>query len=116
MKTTINYNQKKFKVLSTGTNGDVGTDLIFTYKQYDNIITCNYSSSNIIDGHILGTVNPNNGEINFAYHHINLDGELLSGRCISIPEILPTGKIKLLEKWQWLSGKEGHGESILEEI
>lgn len=32
------------------------------------------------------------------------------------PEILPTGKIRLLEQWQWTNGDNSMGQSIIEEI
>jgi hypothetical protein len=50
------------------------------------------------------------------YHHVNTSGELMTGVCVSTPEVLPTGKVRLHEKWQWTSGDQSKGESIIEEI
>ncbi|BAO77560.1 hypothetical protein [Winogradskyella sp. PG-2] len=49
------------------------------------------------------------------YHQVSLDGILMTGVCISKPEILANGKIRLHEKWKWTSGDYSEGESIIEE-
>lgn len=50
------------------------------------------------------------------YHQINLNDELMTGICNSKPEILPNGKIRLYENWQWTSGDHSEGQSVIEEI
>ena len=40
----------------------------------------------------------------------------MTGKCISKPEVLASGKIRLYETWEWTSGDKSSGESILEEI
>ena len=56
------------------------------------------------------------GRIDMRYQHINKEGELMTGNCISAPEILPDGRIRLKEKWQWIGGNCSEGESVVEEI
>jgi hypothetical protein len=36
--------------------------------------------------------------------------------CTSTPEILPDGRIRLHEKWQWTVDESSEGESIVEEV
>jgi hypothetical protein len=50
------------------------------------------------------------------YHQINAQQEIRTGICTSRPEILPNGKIRLHESWQWTSGDKAKGYSVLEEI
>jgi hypothetical protein len=50
------------------------------------------------------------------YQHLNQAGTFMSGKCFSTPEILPDGRIRLHEKWQWTSGDYSSGESVIEEI
>jgi hypothetical protein len=40
----------------------------------------------------------------------------MTGVCHSKPEILKNGKIRLHETWQWTSGDQSKGKSILEEV
>lgn len=111
----MNYHNKKFRPVSNSENGEVDAETIFEYKQSGTILTCRYSGKVIIEGHLLGIVDED-GKIEMRYHQINRAGQLMAGKCHSIPEQLPDGRIRLHEKWQWTSGDESYGESVLEEI
>lgn len=111
----MNYNKKLFKANSNTQNGDTSSETIFEYIQNGNVLSSNYSGGKILVGHLIGIVNEQ-GLINMRYHHINSEGELMTGICISNPEMLPNGKVRLHEKWRWTSGDCSEGESILEEI
>ena len=111
----INYNNKTFRPLSNSENGETSSETIFSYKQTGNILSCEYAGGKIVEGHLIGIVN-DSGEIDMRYHQVNTSGELLTGICKSVPEILENGKIRLHEIWQWTSGDCSKGQSILEEI
>jgi len=44
----MNYNNRKFRPLSNSENGEVSNDMVFHYKQTNNILTCTYHGSKII--------------------------------------------------------------------
>ncbi len=111
----MNYNNKIFKSISNTPNGETSKDTIFHYKQEGDILTCDYSGGEIKKGHLIGLVSQD-GIIDMKYHQINSENILMTGICTSIPTILPNGKIRLTESWQWTSGDFSKGESILEEI
>ncbi|MDN5210526.1 n-acetylglutamate synthase [Fulvivirgaceae bacterium BMA12] len=111
----MNYNNKKFKPVSNTANGEISEQTIFHYKQSRNILTCDYQGGNIVKGHLIGLVDPD-GNIDMRYHQINDKGQLMTGICKSRPELLPSGKIRLREDWQWTSGDKSKGNSIIEEI
>lgn len=111
----IDYNNKKFRPVTNTENGDTDSETIFEYKQTGNILTSNYSGGKIVSGHLIGLVD-GHGNIDMRYHHINVNGEIMTGICNSSSEILPNGKIRLHEKWQWTSDDFSEGESVLEEI
>jgi hypothetical protein len=50
------------------------------------------------------------------YQHLNSGGELMTGKCRSTPDILPDGRLRLRELWQWTSGDFSRGESVIEEV
>ena len=50
------------------------------------------------------------------YQYVNEKGEIMTGRCHSIPELLPDGRLRLHETWQWTSGHHSAGKSVVEEI
>lgn len=107
----INYHNKIFKVVSNSNNGELTPNTTFKYEQLGNIVFSNYENETIIKGHLLGVV-CNDGHIEMRYHQINKQGELKTGRCISKPEILKNGKIRLHESWQWLTDDFTKGTSI----
>lgn len=111
----MNYNLKKFKPISNAENGETSEQTIFHYRQEGNILTCEYSGGRIVKGQLIGLVD-DDGNIDMRYHQINDKGQIMTGVCQSKPEILPNGKIRLHENWQWTSGDRSSGQSIIEEI
>lgn len=111
----MNYHDKRFQVKSVSENGEVSSKLIFHYQQKGNILTCSYEDEQILSGQLMGLVDKD-GNIEMGYHQINHQGQLMTGRCFSRPEILANGKIRLHETWEWTSGDYSKGKSVLEEI
>ena len=111
----INLDKKVFKALSNSDNGEVGDDTVFYYSQTDKIISAEYNGGEIIKGNLIGK-QLKDGSFDFVYHHINVDGDLKIGKCLSNAISLENGKIKLFEKWQWLNGDLSNGTSELIEI
>jgi len=66
-------------------------------------------------GCLVGTAD-RRGVLNFTYIHINREREIRTGICTSRPEMLPDGRIRLHEKWQWTDGDRSRGESVLIEV
>ncbi len=110
----VNYNNKTFKPVSNTENGETSDETIFRYKQEGNLLTAEYSGGKITYGHLIGLVDEH-GNIDMRYHQINDAGILMTGICNSKPEQLPNGKIRLHETWQWTSGDQSRGESVIEE-
>lgn len=110
----INYNGKTFKPTTNTENGETSNETVFQYKQVGTIVTADYSGGKIVTGHLIGLVDEK-GNIAMRYHQVNDKGELMTGSCNSIPEILENGKIRLHENWEWTSGDKSIGQSIIEE-
>ena len=111
----MNYNNKRFRPLQNSENGETSADTLFVYKQEGDILTSEYSGGQIVKGHLIGLVDED-GLIEMRYHQVNSKGELMTGVCSSVPEILSNGRILLHETWQWTSGDCSTGTSVLEEI
>ena len=111
----MNYHGKKFSAVSNSPNGEASGDTIFTYQQHGNIVTADYAGGAIVQGHLIGLVDEA-GNIEMRYHHVNHQGELLTGVCHSRPERVSNNKIRLHETWQWTCGDQSAGESVVEEI
>ena len=111
----MNYHSRIYQVVTNSDNGDTSSETTFHYKQEGDILTSIYSGGNIVSGHLMGLVDEN-GNINMRYHHINNEREIMTGICLSTPEILEDGRIRLHEEWRWTNGDQSSGKSTLEEI
>ncbi len=110
----MNYHDKIFRPISNSANGETSEQTVFQYKQMGNILTAEYAGGQIQKGHLIGLVDEL-GNIDMRYHQVNDKGELMTGICQSTPELLPNGKIRLHEQWEWTSGDKSKGTSIIEE-
>jgi hypothetical protein len=111
----IDYNNRVFKPVSTSDNGEVDSETLFVYKQKEGVVTCEYRGANIRYGHLLAIVSAS-GQLNMTYHQVNIKNEIVTGLCKSVPELLPNGKIRLKEEWQWTCRDYSKGYSVLEEM
>lgn len=111
----IDLNNKIFKSSQNTKNGEVGGQTTFKYHQEHNIVWAEYSGGSITKGHLIATMD-SDGNLDMSYHHVNNENTLMTGTCKSRPEILPDGRIRFYEKWQWTSGDMSKGESIIEEV
>jgi hypothetical protein len=111
----IDYNDRVFRSVSNSANGETSQETIFYYKQTGLQVTAMYSGGRITDGS-LTAVADEAGNLTMRYQHMNTEGKFLTGVCLSTPEMLPNGKMRLYEKWQWTCGDYSKGESIVEEI
>jgi len=111
----INYHNKVFRSVSNSGSGEVNEETQFHYQQWGRIVTATYRGGSIQQGQLIATVDET-GTLDMRYQHVNDKGELMTGKCISIPEILDNGKLRLHERWQWTSGDYSSGTSVVEEI
>ncbi|EAY27648.1 hypothetical protein [Microscilla marina] len=111
----MNYHNKQFRSVNNTDNGEVSSETLFHYQQNGDVITASYKGGQIKQGNLIGKVNAQ-GQIEMRYQHLNQQMEFMTGRCVSTPEVLPNGKTRLHEKWQWTSGDCSEGESIIEEV
>ncbi len=111
----IAYHDRRFVPVSNSANGEVSPEVIFHYKQAGRIVTCSYAGGRIVSGQLIALVD-DEGRLDMRYHQVNDRGELMTGTCRSVPEVMPNGKIRLHETWQWTSGDGTRGSSVLEEV
>lgn len=112
----IDYNGRIFQSVENTANGEVSAATTFRYHQDRNTIWADYQGGSIVRGHLIATRDESSNVLNLCYHHINTAGEMMTGKCVSTPEILADGRIRLHEKWQWTSGDCSSGTSIVEEV
>lgn len=111
----LNFDGRQFRSAANTDNGEVGADTIFHYHQQDKIVWAEYSGGSIVKGSLIATVQSDN-TLDMRYQHVNKNGDLMTGQCLSKPEELPDGRLRMHERWQWTSGDRSQGESVVEEV
>jgi hypothetical protein len=110
-----NLEGKTFRSVTNTENGEVSGDTVFYYRQDGDVVSAEYRGGTIVAGHLIAKV-LTSGELDMRYHHLNVHGEFMLGKCSSTPEVLPDGRLKFKESWQWLSGDLSRGYSEIEEV
>lgn len=111
----INYDNRYFKPVSNSGSGEVDQESVFHYRQEESSIWATYKGGQIKFGTLVAQIKEC-GSLDMRYSHINLKGELMTGKCDSRPEVLPDGRIRLHESWEWTNGDFSKGNSIIEEF
>ena len=92
--TKINYDNKTFASVQNSETGDVDTETVFHYHQKDNLVWAEYTGGEIVFGSLIAKVT-NDDLLEMRYQHLNAQGELMTGKCFSTPEILADGRMPL---------------------
>lgn len=111
----FDYNGRVFRSIANSENGEVSAATIFQYRQQGSIVWATYEGGSIAFGTLIAQMGAD-GVLSMRYSHINHAGLLMTGECISTPEVLSDGRYRLHERWQWTSGDRSQGESVVEEV
>lgn len=111
----INYDNRYFRSSANSNIGDVDKDTCFHYRQDGDVVWATYRGGGVRFGTLTALVRPD-GRLDMRYQQVSKDGMLKTGRCLSTPEVLADGRLRLHESWRWTEGGEGAGESQIEEI
>lgn len=111
----FDLNNRKFSSVANTENGDVDDHTIFYYQQEGELVWADYSGGSVRRGNLIARWVEEN-LLEMRYQHLATDNEFRTGRCLSRAEILPDGRLRMHEEWQWTSGDHSTGTSIIEEI
>jgi hypothetical protein len=111
----VNYDGRRFRTISNSTAGEADSNTLFDYRQEADLLWGTYTGGSIRFGTLIAKVGED-GALDMRYQHVNKSGELMTGACQSVPEILPDGRIRLKEAWQWTTGDRSEGRSVIEEV
>lgn len=112
---SISFDNRNFRSIENSRSGEVGSETIFHYHQDGDVVWGEYSGGEIVRGALIAKV-LSDDSLDMRYQHVNRSGELMTGICTSIPELLTDSRVRLHETWRWTCGDHSSGESIIEEI
>ena len=111
----INYDGRHFRSVANDGAGDVDSDTLFHYRQEGDVVWATYHGGGVAFGTLTAVVLAD-GRLDMRYQQVSKTGTIKTGRCMSVPEILPDGRLRLHESWRWTEGGDGSGESRIEEV
>jgi hypothetical protein len=112
---SINYEGRSFCSVRNSAHGDVSDATRFDYRQRGEVVWATYEGGDVWFGTLIATID-NLRQLDMRYSHVNLRGELRTGECRSVPELLPDGRLRLHETWRWTNGDVAEGSSVIEEV
>jgi hypothetical protein len=83
------------------------------YAQHGDIVTAEFSGAHLRAGRLVGRCRAD-GRIDAAYCQVMADGDVVAGRVLSTPSVLPDGRVRLTERWRRDDGTSGI--SLIEEL
>jgi hypothetical protein len=83
------------------------------YHQEGTLVWAEFAGGSVRTGRLVGTSSPS-GTITAAYCQVMTDGSVVSGTCVSTPDRLADGRLRLTEKWRRDDGSVG--VSRIEEV
>ena len=111
----FNYDNRFFAPVVNAPNGEVSGATVFHYRQQADIVWATYAGGGVCFGTLIARADAD-GSLDMRYSHVNDAGQMMTGRCHSVPEVLPDGRLRLHETWQWTCGDESTGKSLVEEL
>ena len=101
-------------VIETAPNGVVNKETIFHFHQHQNSVHAQYSGGQIENGYLVGKIN--NDILIFSYCQLQIDDVLDNGKSTCKLMYSDSGKIRLVEHFEWNSRPGPNGTNIFEEI
>lgn len=108
------YDGRSFRsgAAETAAGGEVPTG---HYHQAGDTVWAEFSGGAVVRGYLVGRSDAA-GRLDLAYCQVLGDTTVVSGRCVSTPELLDDGRIRLREDWQRFTPAAAHGVSYIEEV
>lgn len=106
----VNYDGRRFRAVADGSAASLAH-----YHQQGDLVWAEFSGGGVRRGMLVGRCG-RDGVIDFGYSMVADTGELVSGRCHSLPELMPDGRIRLTEHWERFPPHAAAGVSCLEEV
>lgn len=97
---------------ASGGSGPARTP-VGSYHQHGDLVWAEFSGGAVREGRLVGRCGAD-GVITAAYCQVLDGGEVVSGQCVSRPERLQDGRLRLREEWCRADGSRG--TSFIEEV
>ena len=111
----IDFDGRRFRTVRNSDAGESSSQTVFHYRQKGSVVWGTYRGGDVAFGTLLARANAS-GRLEMVYQHLNKNGDFRCGRCRARTEVLPDGRYRLHESWEWTDGGEVKGRSVTEEV
>jgi hypothetical protein len=111
----VSYDDRFFVGVVNYDRGDLTKETVFRYRQKNKVVWGSFEGGGALHGNFVARVLEED-KLDMRWQYLSRDGEFRCGTCISTPEILPDGRLRLHESWTITSHGNEEGTSVIEEI
>lgn len=111
--TTLDFNGRRMCTVSTATSGVVSSDTVLVFEQVRDVVSARYRGGSVVDGYLIGRLDADT--LKFRYVQADVDGNLDAGVSTGTIERMADGRLRLIERFQWLTRPES-GTNVFEEM
>ena len=98
----VSFDNRLFLSAANTPNGDCDAETRFRYRQHGARVWATYAGGRVQFGSLVAIADQ--------------QGRLRTGKGRATPELLPDGRLRLHEEWQWTNGDLSEGRSVVEEV
>ena len=106
----VDYGGRRFRAVGGGPEAAAAEG---HYFQDGDLVWADISGPAVRAGRLVAIRRPD-GALDAAYCFLTAAGETVAGACLSTPEVLADGRLRLTERWRRLDGSSG--VSHIEEV
>jgi hypothetical protein len=108
----IDYDGRRFRAAGPGAPAEAP---VAVYRQSGDLLWAEFSGGGVRRGSLTG-IRRHDDTLEFTYTMVLQDASVLAGHCVSTPQTLPDGRLRLHERWERYGAHAATGVSELEEI
>ena len=113
--TSSGLHARRMRVTSTDSGGVVCGETILEFEQTSDVVSARYRGGTIIDGYLVGNLDPTGTSLRFCYVQVDLRGNVDAGSSTGTIDEMQDGRLRLIEEFQWFT-RPGRGTNVFEEI
>ena len=113
--TTSGLHGRRMRVIAADPDGVVSRQTILEFKQTSDLVSARYRGVAIVDGYLIGRLDPAGTSLRFCYVQVDLYGGMDAGSSTGTIDKMQDGRLRLIEEFRWLT-RSGRGINVFEEI
>lgn len=111
----VHYDGKRFAGVVNYDDGDFDRETRYHYRQKGDVVWGTFEGGGVRAGTLVARVNADDS-LDMRWQYVDRAGRLKTGACLTRPEVLGDGRVRLHESWRTDGELPEAGTSVAEEI